>query len=104
MTTPSWDPERYLAHADHRGRPLVDLLARVSADAPGSVVDLGCGTGNLTLLLTQRWPQARVVGVDSSPQMIQKRMTIVTCAQLSSSKWWWIGDILKMRLPCVSLK
>jgi trans-aconitate 2-methyltransferase len=72
VTTHSWDPERYLAHGDDRGRPFVDLLARVSADAPRRVVDLGCGTGNLTLLLTQRWPQAHVVGVDSSREMVAK--------------------------------
>jgi trans-aconitate 2-methyltransferase len=67
-----WDPERYLAHADHRGRPFVDLLAHIAADAPRRVVDLGCGAGNLTQLLTQRWPEARVVGVDSSPEMVGK--------------------------------
>src|ERR1700710_2988490 len=70
--THTWDPDRYLAYADQRGRPFVELLARVSADAPRTVVDLGCGAGNLTLLLAQRWPEARVLGVDSSPEMIEK--------------------------------
>ena len=68
----SWDPERYLAFADERGRPFVDLLARVAADAPGTVVDLGCGPGNLTALLAARWPGARVSGVDSSTEMVAK--------------------------------
>ena len=72
MTTHRWDPERYLAYADERGRPFVELLARVAAEAPRSVVDLGCGAGNLTVLLTQRWPDAHVVGVDSSPEMVAK--------------------------------
>jgi trans-aconitate 2-methyltransferase len=72
VTTHTWDPDRYLAYADQRGRPFVELLARVSADGPGTVVDLGCGAGNLTLLLAQRWPEARVLGVDSSPEMIEK--------------------------------
>jgi trans-aconitate 2-methyltransferase len=66
-----WDPDRYLAHADERGRPFVDLLARVGAEAPRTVVDLGCGPGNLTELLVQRWPRAEVVGVDSSPDMVE---------------------------------
>lgn len=66
----TWDPARYLAFADERGRPYVDLLARVDADAPATVVDLGCGPGNLTRLLAQRWPGADVVGLDSSPEMI----------------------------------
>ena len=46
-----WDPDRYLVYADERGRPFVDLLARVGAQAPARVVDLGCGPGNLTALL-----------------------------------------------------
>jgi len=66
----SWDPARYLAYADERGRPFLELLARVGAAAPGTVVDLGCGTGNLTVLLADRWPEARVSGLDSSPEMI----------------------------------
>ncbi|GAA1139152.1 trans-aconitate 2-methyltransferase [Nocardioides aquiterrae] len=66
----TWDPARYLAFADERGRPFVDLLARVGATAPQTVVDLGCGPGNLTSLLADRWPDATVVGVDSSPEMI----------------------------------
>jgi len=65
-----WDPERYLTYADERGRPFVELLSRVAAQAPGRVVDLGCGPGNLTRLLSVRWPDAQVTGIDSSPEMI----------------------------------
>jgi trans-aconitate 2-methyltransferase len=68
----SWDPERYLAFAGERGRPFVDLLARVGAPQPRTVVDLGCGPGNLTRLLEERWPDARVVGIDSSAEMIDQ--------------------------------
>jgi trans-aconitate 2-methyltransferase len=68
----TWDPERYLVYADERGRPFVELLARVGAEAPERVVDLGCGPGNLTTLLRARWPDAAVTGVDSSPQMIDQ--------------------------------
>jgi trans-aconitate 2-methyltransferase len=66
----AWDPDRYLTYADERGRPFVELVARIGAAAPAEVVDLGCGPGNLTGLLAERWPQARVVGLDSSPEMI----------------------------------
>lgn len=66
----SWDPERYLRYADERGRPFIDLLARVPAEAPRSVLDLGCGPGNLTALLAERWPAAHVAGLDSSEAMI----------------------------------
>jgi len=68
----TWDPDRYLTYADERGRPFVDLLARIDATDPRTVVDLGCGPGNLTALLAHRWPEADVVGLDSSPEMIAK--------------------------------
>jgi len=68
----SWDPDRYLAYADERSRPFVDLLARVGAREPRTVVDLGCGPGHLTHLLADRWPDADITGLDSSPEMIAK--------------------------------
>ena len=68
--THRWDPDRYLTFADERGRPFVELLARVGADDPRTVVDLGCGPGNLTALLADRWPGAEVRGLDSSPEMV----------------------------------
>jgi trans-aconitate 2-methyltransferase len=71
MTQP-WNPDRYLAYADERGRPFVELLARVPVSAPATVVDLGCGPGNLTSLLAERWPGAAITGVDSSPAMIDR--------------------------------
>jgi trans-aconitate 2-methyltransferase len=70
MAAHHWDPDRYLAYADERGRPFVDLLARVGATAPTDVVDLGCGPGTLTRLLAERWPGARVRGLDASPEMV----------------------------------
>ncbi len=66
----TWDPDRYLTYADERGRAFVELVARIGAAGPAEVVDLGCGAGNLTGLLTERWPDAHVVGLDSSPEMI----------------------------------
>lgn len=68
----SWDPDRYLVYADERGRPFVDLLARVPLTSPRSVVDLGCGPGTLTALLADRWPRADVLGIDSSPAMVER--------------------------------
>jgi trans-aconitate 2-methyltransferase len=68
----TWDPERYLAYADERGRPFVELVARIGADRPGVVVDLGCGPGNLTALLRARWPEAHVRGLDASPEMVDR--------------------------------
>jgi len=71
MTQP-WDPDRYLTYADERARPFVELLARIPATSPASVVDLGCGPGNLTRLLADRWPGAAITGVDSSPAMVER--------------------------------
>ena len=67
-----WDPGEYLRFGDERGRAFVDLVARVGAEDPRRVVDLGCGPGNLTRLLAGRWPEARVEGVDSSPEMVAR--------------------------------
>jgi trans-aconitate 2-methyltransferase len=70
-----WDPERYLTYADERGRPFLELVGRIGAESPRTVVDLGCGPGNLTGLLKRRWPDADVVGLDSSEEMIAKART-----------------------------
>ena len=66
----AWEPSVYLRFAGERARPFTDLLARVCAEHPRTVVDLGCGTGSLTTLLADRWPSARVTGIDSSPEML----------------------------------
>lgn len=68
----SWDPAQYLKFAGERMRPAVDLLARVEAEGPAMVVDLGCGAGNLAPLILERWPKAKLVGVDSSPEMLAR--------------------------------
>lgn len=68
----SWDPAQYLKFAGERMRPALDLLAHIPAEAPRSVVDLGCGAGNLAPLLLGRWPQAALTGVDSSPEMLAR--------------------------------
>jgi trans-aconitate 2-methyltransferase len=65
-----WNPSQYERFRDERKRPFFELLARVDAAAPAQVVDLGCGTGDLTLVLAERWPSAQVTGVDSSEEMI----------------------------------
>ncbi|SDH56278.1 methyltransferase domain-containing protein [Propionivibrio dicarboxylicus] len=66
----AWNPEQYLKFSQPRFRPAQDLLARVTADAPQTVVDLGCGAGNVTQMLAGRWNSARITGIDSSAEMI----------------------------------
>jgi trans-aconitate 2-methyltransferase len=72
-----WNPEQYLKFADHRLRPAVDLLNRIDLAAPALVYDLGCGAGNVTRLLRARWPAARIVGIDSSPEMLERARSAV---------------------------
>jgi trans-aconitate 2-methyltransferase len=67
-----WNPEQYLAFGDLRLRPAVDLLARIPLEDPATVLDLGCGPGNVTAILRQRWPDAQITGVDSSAEMLAK--------------------------------
>ncbi|WP_411376312.1 trans-aconitate 2-methyltransferase [Arthrobacter sp. MPF02] len=67
-----WDPAKYVQFGDHRHRPFFDLTGRILARQPALVVDLGCGPGNLTATLAERWPGAEVVGIDSSPDMLAK--------------------------------
>jgi trans-aconitate 2-methyltransferase len=67
-----WDPAQYLRFGDERARPFTDLMSRVGSRDPSVVVDLGCGPGNLTRSLAERWPRAQVEGVDSSAEMVER--------------------------------
>jgi trans-aconitate 2-methyltransferase len=69
---PSWDDSQYLKFANERTRPARELLGRVPVSAPHRVLDLGCGPGNSTALLLERWPEARLTGVDSSSEMLER--------------------------------
>ena len=71
----SWNPAQYLKYASERLRPALDLIARIPVAAPRTIVDLGCGAGNVTRLLAERWPQARIVGVDNSAPMLARART-----------------------------
>lgn len=75
-----WNPSLYLHFAAERSRPAVELLARVPLENIEYVADLGCGPGNSTALLHQRWPAARITGIDSSPAMIaEARSALPDC-------------------------
>lgn len=79
----TWDPDQYLRFSDHRLRPAVELLARVPLVSPDVIVDLGCGAGNVTRLLAERWLAARIVGVDHSREMLDQ-------ARATSSRIEWV--------------
>src|SRR5450432_4241946 len=86
----SWSPSQYLKFSQPRLRPAMDLLARIPSAEPRCVYDLGCGAGNVTAALVQRWPQARILGVDTSAAMLAqaaKRLPEVQWVQHSLADW-----------------
>lgn len=91
-----WDPTKYVQFGDYRQRPFFDLTGRIDANAPRQVVDLGCGPGNLTAALAERWPGARVRGVDSSPDMLAKADAL---AEAVENLEFRLGDIAAWA-PC----
>lgn len=68
----TWNPGRYLQYEDARLRPALELLARIPLDAPATVADLGCGAGNVARRLAERWPSARITGVDADDAMLAR--------------------------------
>lgn len=92
-----WNPEIYLRYADERGRPFHELVARIGATEPMSVIDLGCGPGNLTQTLTERWPRARVHGVDSSVEMIEEARA-KTGSEMGAVTYE-VGDVREYEVP-----
>lgn len=93
MTTDTWDPGHYSSFAAERDRPFTELLARVPADVQASrVVDLGCGPGRGLLQLGQRWPEAEVVGLDTSEAMVAAAREAGADAQVADLREWATGD------------
>lgn len=65
-----WNSSQYLLFENQRNQPAIDLIKRISGFRPDNIVDLGCGPGNSTQLLKQAFPQAKIVGIDNSEDMI----------------------------------
>jgi trans-aconitate 2-methyltransferase len=92
-----WDPAVYQRFGSERSRPFFDLTARIGAERPRRVVDLGCGPGDLTATLAERWPSAAVAGIDSAPEMIaeaQSRDTTVTFRVGDVREWRPDADVV----------
>ena len=87
----SWNPGQYLKFADHRLRPALDLMGRIPLEDPRVIYDLGCGSGNVTRLLADRWPDADVVGMDNSPEMLER--AAADADGYGGNVCWQAGDL-----------
>ena len=87
MSKIQWDSQLYLRYERERTQPSIDLASRIDLDSPAAIIDLGCGPGNSTRVLRERWPAAHITGLDSSTAMIEK------ARQTSDAIDWRIGDI-----------
>jgi trans-aconitate 2-methyltransferase len=89
----TWEPQTYLRYADIRFRAGLDLMARIPKEQYSSIYDLGCGTGHLTRILADTFPNSNPIGVDSSPEMLaEARREFPTLA-------WQQADIRSWRPP-----
>jgi trans-aconitate 2-methyltransferase len=123
-TSPVWNPQQYGKYAGERGRPFADLIARIgdlpTPDQVGTrdqasgadqvptrdevvVLDLGCGPGNLTVGLLDRWPSATVHGVDSSAEMIAEAEKLREDPAVAARLTFEVGDLLDWSVPAESV-
>jgi trans-aconitate 2-methyltransferase len=85
-----WNAGQYLKFEDERTRPAVDLIRRIPLAEIRSALDIGCGPGNSTELIVERYPGARVLGLDSSPDMLAKarvRLPAVRFQEADIATW-----------------
>jgi trans-aconitate 2-methyltransferase len=91
-----WDPGQYQIFTEQRTLPFRHLMAALDHLEPATVVDLGCGPGSLTATMLERWPEARIVGVDSSHEMIaladRRRIHDRLRFELGEVETWRAGD------------
>jgi trans-aconitate 2-methyltransferase len=85
-----WNANQYLKFEDERTRPPRDLIAQIPLTRAERVIDLGCGPGNSTELLVARYPDAEVIGLDSSPDMLaQARARLPRCTFIEADLVSW---------------
>lgn len=92
-----WDANLYLKFADARMRPALDLMGRLDPANGGrsghAIYDLGCGAGNISRVLAERFPESRVIGIDSSEEMLAKARTQTPNKRVTFAK----GDLAAFR-------
>ena len=85
-----WDPQLYMKYGNERTQPSKDLTARIPLKNPQHIIDLGCGTGNSTAILRNRWPKADITGLDSSKTMLdeaEKKFPELRWVKADISNW-----------------
>jgi trans-aconitate 2-methyltransferase len=93
MSKIQWDSQLYLRYERERTQPSIDLVSKIDLESPKVIIDLGCGPGNSTRVLQERWPSAQITGLDSSVAMIEK------ARQSSDTIAWKVGDIKSWSEP-----
>ena len=96
----TWSAQQYLKFEDERTRPARDLLQAVPTASVSSAADLGCGPGNSTELLVEHYPDASIIGVDNSPEMVeaaQKRLPTVKTSTREAARSY---RIMEGRISC----
>ncbi len=93
MSKKDWNPELYLKFGKERIQPSIDLVSRIEFDNPASIIDIGCGPGNSTQILYQRWPNSKILGTDNSAAMILK------AKQDYPNQEWQLADAEKDVIP-----
>jgi len=82
----AWNPSLYLKFEQERTQPAIDLAARIDHKSISSIIDMGCGPGNSTKVLCEKWPKAEVTGLDNSEEMIKK------AREFYPEQLWILGD------------
>ncbi len=81
-----WNPNKYLQFKSERTQPSIDLISKIQKSDPKSIIDIGCGPGNSTQILVNRWPKAEITGLDNSEEMIK------TARQDYPNQEWIVND------------
>lgn len=79
----AWNPDLYLKFQKERTQPAIDLCKRIDLNQPKKILDIGCGPGNSTKILRNRWPASDITGIDNSPEMIDEAK-----AKYPNEKWF----------------
>jgi len=83
-----WNPDLYMQFSSERTQPSIDLIGKINQIEPKSIIDIGCGPGNSTQVLVNRWPKSQITGLDSSTAMIKK------AKQDYPNQEWIVADAL----------